>query len=102
MTQATKHTPTPWRFEVVGSAGDYSNPVDVCEIATEYKRIAEYVNESDAAHIVRCVNAHDELVAALTKIAQWDHPSHPVFENTPVSVDALANIARAALAKVQA
>jgi hypothetical protein len=41
-------------------------------------------------------------VAALTKIAQWDHPSHPVFENTPVSVDALANIARAALAKVQA
>lgn len=43
-----------WRFEVVGSAGDYSNPEDVCEVLTAdgYKRVAEYLDESDASFIV--------------------------------------------------
>jgi hypothetical protein len=62
-----KHTATPWKVEVVGTSSDYSNPVDVCEIlsADGYAQIAENLRDANAAHIVRCVNAHDELVALL-------------------------------------
>ena len=59
------HTPTPWvigvkqNFEVrsqdLNGAGDY---------------VGEMYSHSDAAHIVRCVNVHDKLVAALQNIVQ--------------------------------
>lgn len=45
----------------------------------------------------------DELAAALRKIAEWDHPSHPNFGvdgTQKPSVEAFADLARAALAKV--
>lgn len=35
------------------------------------KRIATCENKEDAAHIVKCVNAHDELVMALQDIVLW-------------------------------
>ncbi len=65
---------------------------------TAFRRTAV---DSLEQQVDRLTRQRDELVAALTKIAQWDHPSHPIFETAPVSVDALAEIARAALAKVQ-
>jgi len=56
------HTPTPWvigvkqNFEVrsqdLNGAGDY---------------VGEMYSHSNAAHIVRCVNAHDKLTADLAK-----------------------------------
>jgi hypothetical protein len=57
-----EHTKTPWRVErgviVAGSEDDY-----VCDTAC-YRKSSE--NEANAAFIVRAVNAHDEMVEALT------------------------------------
>jgi hypothetical protein len=53
------HTPTPWR--TAGSvimAGD--NGYAIADIDGDNGE-----SVIDAAHIVKCVNAHDELVAAL-------------------------------------
>ena len=53
-----------------------------------------------AAAMMTTVNAHDDLVAALNKIVQaW--PAHGSATDNKMA-DAMANIARAALAKVQA
>ena len=57
-----EHTPTPW---------DQLNGVFTHDdgyfsmIQTPDKCIANVFEESDAAHIVKCVNMHDELVGAL-------------------------------------
>lgn len=65
MTNETKHTPTPW---------DQLNNVFTMEdgyfsmIQTPDQCIANVFDEADAAHIVKCVNMHDELVDALDKI----------------------------------
>jgi hypothetical protein len=61
-----KHTPTPWQ---IGSkvpnfiyARDGLDIIAQCDSWNESTRAEENAN---AAHIVRCVNAHDALVAAL-------------------------------------
>jgi hypothetical protein len=56
------HSPTPWSVgkyvpELVRDAKD--NGVASCA------RLGDGNEEANAAHIVRCVNAHDALVAAL-------------------------------------
>lgn len=70
MTNETKHTPTPWKMEdwhgdtqIVGPQGSL-----IC-IDTAYYPIAP--SEEDMAHIVKCVNMHDELVEALLRMKQW-------------------------------
>lgn len=60
MTNETKHTPTPW--DTMGSL------VIRVEGPTSYM-VARASSSEDAAHIVKCVNMHDELVEALKKIA---------------------------------
>lgn len=74
----TKHTPTPWN---VSQTGSYFTEIR----AESGRRIAEtwvqgqarsrdaaikqaYTNEANAAHIVKCVNLHDELVEALKNL----------------------------------
>lgn len=65
MTNETKHTPTPW---------DQINGVYTQEngyfsmVQTPDKCVADVFDKEDAAHIVKCVNMHDELVEALDKI----------------------------------
>lgn len=63
----TKHTPTPWKSQAIRKAG--REPV----FAIGHQvtgQIATVINgqETDAAFIVRAVNAHDALVAALRDI----------------------------------
>ena len=56
-----EHTPTPWRVHISGgivTAREY-----------EYVPIFQAANES---FIVRAVNAHDDLVAALRELQQCD------------------------------
>lgn len=66
MTNETKHTPTPW---------DQLNDVFTIEdgyfsmIQTPDQCIANVFDEANAAHIVKCVNMHDELVEALEAAA---------------------------------
>ena len=62
------HTPTPW---MVGSApmGKYAQ---IQSLGNGFLKIAAVAPSADrnsnAAHIVKCVNAHDELVAALRNL----------------------------------
>lgn len=62
MTNETKHTPTPWHMQkdsvhVYGKDGGMvANTITACSGNNE---------RENAAHIVKCVNMHDELVEAL-------------------------------------
>tara|TARA_R110000868_G_scaffold195296_2_gene440948 strand:+ start:91 stop:375 length:285 start_codon:yes stop_codon:yes gene_type:complete len=87
------HTPTPWHVStkyndtllaVVQVHGNPQNQVVARTLG----------NSPDTAHIVRCVNAHDYLVEALTKISNTpcDHGGQ---DECP------REIARAALAKAK-
>jgi len=90
----TAHTPTPWTlgpwiesdghrvYALIGRGKDQIASVSVYgkrqhsgEVAGRalkngghQRTIAEPIAEADAAHIVRCVNSHDALVAALRVI----------------------------------
>jgi hypothetical protein len=64
------HTPTPWRVTDADCCTDGDDVKAtiladsgrlICHIDRDYRAPAE----ANAAHIVRCVNAHDELIAAL-------------------------------------
>jgi hypothetical protein len=88
----TNHTPTPWH------EGRYGVCADTTGYGRTHAQVALCENPADSAHIVRCVNAYDELVAALEEIDRIAL-SHPYAAMTCGDV---ANIARAALAKVQA
>jgi hypothetical protein len=59
----TSHTPTPW--EVCGHYIRPKLPESGIQIA-EFPLFLEN-HKANAAHIVRCVNAHDDLVAALQR-----------------------------------
>lgn len=62
MTNETKHTPTPWN-----QLNGVFTPEDgyFSMVQTPNQCIANVFDEADAAHIVKCVNMHDELVEAL-------------------------------------
>jgi phosphohistidine swiveling domain-containing protein len=62
------HTPTPWK--IASDTGPCVISNGEREIGECYEdgetQVAE--DEANAAHIVKCVNAHGELVAALERI----------------------------------
>jgi hypothetical protein len=99
----TNHTPTPWYASFAygnGSALHVGGMIlqgPQCLTKIEPPMDADTL-QANAAHIVRCVNAYDELVAALEEIDRIAL-SHPYAAMTCGDV---ANIARAVLAKVQA
>jgi hypothetical protein len=86
MSTAT-HTPTPWFAQgklIVGATPDDG------QIGAAY-------DLEDAAHIVLCVNAHDDLVAALrAMLIVYEHG-----ECEAMHPDVAENMARAALAEAQ-
>lgn len=94
----TKHTPGPWDIEVVGHT-DGEDAQCVCEILGNDRmaRVAEFVSEDDAIYIVRCVNSHDDLLAALKLFANIDlsTPSNLWSINTHYCEQARAAIAKA-------
>lgn len=78
----TKHTPTPWRIEggttlIWGNCNPDDNtdagmgyPITECRItpisaSSWCKAPYNEEGEANAAHIVKCVNMHEELVEAL-------------------------------------
>jgi hypothetical protein len=118
MTQATKHTPTPWKVSGPtyytaerGNAAPYAgvsikaaSGESVCTIPSSVKRGA-LQRDADYQFIVTACNAHDELVAALrdcvqaieSEIDAAGDDRHPVIAGRIKT----AKRARAALAKVQ-
>lgn len=78
-----KHTPTPWVLDDDGD-GDYkiiSEEGRLIAVETSYYPIAPSVE--DAAHIVKCVNMHDELVEAL----KWAKEQLEVFASETMGED---------------
>jgi hypothetical protein len=71
MTTQTKRTPTPWVNSIANiSGGDYGiaschNPFNKTKFGITPELEAA---EANAAHIVKCVNAHDDLVEAIKAI----------------------------------
>ena len=63
----TKHTETPWKL---GHNHNDIFDVDNHVIGTTYIREVLGECQANAAHIVRCVNAHDALVAALQAVIE--------------------------------
>ena len=70
------HTPTPWRVD----GADIVSPSECAVVATVQWCGEGRDGESDAnaAHIVRCVNAYDDLVAALTAAQEFLQTCHVV------------------------
>lgn len=87
--EEAKHTPTPWIFTLSGMRmrDDYSQPVAIAQhgfgnlIAGVFGDVrgGEPVAKANAADIVRAVNAHDDLIAAVQFVL--DHIADP--ERTP-------------------
>lgn len=94
----TAHTPTPWL--------PYSNSAQQRICCFIFEQATVHCSNKDwlanAAFIVTACNAHDELVAALRRIADGDvmYGRAETYSHADV-VMAYGDIARAALAKVQ-
>lgn len=99
-----QHTQTPWRVDpnyssdIIGGDGR-----DVAETSlSEGWQRGEEVSAANAAHIVTCVNAHDDLLAALREARAWgvaactDSGSDDLRQKARVDVDQIdAAIAKA-------
>jgi hypothetical protein len=98
-TMTTPHTPTPWRngekyIEDIYGGDKFIAGVSVGFIKSQSDRDRV---DADAAYIVRCVNAHDDLVAALQEmIIQFNDISGA---NQKIGEKIALSNARAALAK---
>lgn len=94
----SKHAPTPWQWIDTGILTDaQGDEVDTCCL----------YDEADAAFIIRAVNAHDELVAALhglLHIADALEESHEPLSDDGANCCMACDTrmaARSALAKVE-
>lgn len=68
---AVKHTPTPWIVENNGSARSVPIFKDQDHIASVWNVGEGHGGRhANAAHIVKCVNAHDALVSALKSVTE--------------------------------
>ncbi len=97
MTRDTKHTPLPWRLEPNGPCFNIKSPDRVEHFAIlvgmGHNNPGEF--KANANLIVRAVNAHDDLVAALS-----DLKCHVAGLGDPMGDDGpLLEAADAALAK---
>lgn len=77
----TKHTPTPWHNKYYYIYDENGN-----DIADSISSKSFGLSEANAAHIVKCVNMHDELVEAL-KVSNeklynllFDGEDHPLIK----------------------
>jgi hypothetical protein len=67
-TNATSHTPAfMWEFEQSMDGGG-NLILGQYDVTTDVDTVAIVFGRKSAAHIVKCVNAHDALVAALTSV----------------------------------
>lgn len=77
---STKHSPLPWR---VGLSPAFGYPLLLTSegyaITDEINGITLETADANAAHIVKCVNLHYDLVDAMQSLMEfWDHNT-PVF-----------------------
>lgn len=90
-----KHTPTPWKTNTAIHPDDQVFSADGAIVADcKWTKHNPDIRSANAEHIVRCVNAHDDLAAALEELlAERANDFHHDTEGF--------NMARAALAKAR-
>ena len=99
----SKHTPTPWRVEHDPEDG----AIEVYSDGETARWVADCCCDSDvdlanAAHIVKCVNAHDELVSLVRDAHHASMLAYSKLDaNTASEVGRVIDRARAILAKVE-
>ena len=68
------HTPTPWIFDSecraiwAISQKDFDD-IDELSASDDVPMICDDINEANAAHIVKCVNMHDQMLITIGKLA---------------------------------
>ena len=89
MTNA-KHTATPWRTHIApdGEVSIFASR-GICTMGGYYN------DEGNAAHIVRCVNAMPDLVAALESLCDTVEIMCMGSQDLPPTLNARAALARA-------
>jgi hypothetical protein len=98
------HTLTPWQVDSVPDANGFSTlrRADDSEHGdTDSEPIATVYKEDDAEQIVRCVNSHEALVAALREAHQFIEVLSELYRNGQSYVATIANHTRALLAEVE-
>lgn len=68
MNTKTQHTPTPWKVRQAYLNGEPCNYTIHTGMTTIAGCSYDEQGEANASRIVKCVNAHDELVAALREL----------------------------------
>lgn len=94
-----EHTKGPWEFKTGNSIHgfDLISP----EIKGEFEwrfMIGNVIRESDAAHIVRCVNSHDALVEAVKGLLSYAVEHMENCDDPECYIAELYNAGHAALA----
>lgn len=76
-----KHTPTPWAYKSNGSYFDVGiqNDSEVLPIYPLSIIGVPLSQEANARHIVKCVNAHDRLVALLKELHEALIEEYPYY-----------------------
>ena len=99
----TTHTPTPWKVYAGGRGAPVINDSVINDSNGFQIALLTACEQSaaNAAHIVRCVNAHDALTSRVAELEK--HLSAVLECDIPITYlsDAVFADARAALAKVQ-
>ena len=69
MSHTPTHTPTPWKYregwECYQLCSANGMPIGLTDYPSDGRNIFREEAEANAAHIVRCINVHDQLVEAL-------------------------------------
>lgn len=94
------HTPAPWFYDTEGRRAFL---LDI-DGATIGELVTPGMNDAtrDVEHIVRCVNAHDDILAALERLVYWYARRHgdddllmPTIAQEPEIQNAIKAIAKA-------
>lgn len=109
MSNARKeaHTPTPWFIDALRESRGVAPKFTVCTLSGEEHTIAPTIDATDAAYIVKCVNAHEELVAALRALSEGINTAVDIDDDHCTRAEmrkhlfALQEIAEQALAKAE-
>lgn len=95
----TKHTPTPWNIVTeknYSSIENYEEDVQICKIPLFGE------GKADAEFIVRAVNSHEALAAALRDLTSWfKYAKKHGYENARELNPVYLEQAQAALAKAK-
>lgn len=95
-----KHSPTPWKLiDVMGHVSIHSHPI---QILAYHEPVPQ--SRVNAAHIVRCVNSHDDLLAACRRMESIVRNASIKTTDVGIGSDLAyeASLAKEAIAKAEA